>query len=63
MGKINYFSGICLSFLAIRSRETGGRRQEIGDRRQEIISIYSFDTPLPHTSNPAPRKSFLPQTQ
>jgi hypothetical protein len=33
--KINDFSGIYLSFLAIRSRETGDRRQESGDRRQE----------------------------
>jgi hypothetical protein len=33
--KINDFSGIYLSFLAIRSRETGGRSQETGDRRQE----------------------------
>jgi len=34
-GKINDFSGIYLSFLAIRSREAGGRSQESGDRRQE----------------------------
>ncbi|WP_287971660.1 hypothetical protein [Microcystis sp. LE19-195.1E] len=75
--KINYFSGICLSFLAIRSQETGGRSRETGGRRQEIISIYSSDTPhptphtphpTPHTPHPTPHtlpppKSFLPQTQ
>jgi len=33
--KINDFSGIYLSFLAIRSREAGGRSQETGGRRQE----------------------------
>ncbi|QGZ89644.1 hypothetical protein [Microcystis aeruginosa] len=55
-GKINYFSGICLSFLAIRSRETGGRSRETGVRRQEIISIYSSDTPhpTPYTLHPTP---------
>ncbi|ROI01948.1 hypothetical protein ED562_13340 [Microcystis aeruginosa FACHB-524] len=55
-GKINYFSGIYLSFLAIRSRETGGRSRETGVRRQEIISIYSSDTPhpTPYTPHPTP---------
>ena len=33
--KINDFSGIYLSFLAIRSRETGGRSRETGVRSQE----------------------------
>ncbi len=56
--KINDFSGICLSFLAIRSRETEDRSQETGDRRQEIISIYSSDTPHPTPHTLPPGKAF-----
>ncbi len=61
--KINYFSGICLSFLAIRSRETedrsretGGRRWETGDRRQETGDrrLFLFILPTPHTPHPTP---------
>jgi len=54
--KINDFSGIYLSFLAIRSRETGGRSQETGDRRQETGDYFYlfFRHPTPHTPHPTP---------